>query len=150
MKKSVLEPLNSLRFTRSSRMNVIPDKSPRFNRIWRITSLLLIMFCCVSNTGYAYVGNWYSQGATNVNIPGSWNSAADGSGITAIPSDATTAGNTWNIQSAMTMSADDDSSNGAGQKKLKVSKRFCLLIYNIKSCVLIISWFTISINVKKS
>ena len=62
------------------------------------------MLCGMSNKGFSYVGNWYSQGTTDAGTPANWNSAADGSGVTASSSDFTTAGNTWNIQSAMTLS----------------------------------------------
>ena len=116
IKRMLLKQLGSLNFKRSEQIDLSSNKSSssksgknnstlHFVSFLRILCLLLIMLCGISNRGYSYVGNWYSQGTADASVPGNWNSAVNGTGTIAVAADFTTAGNTWNVQSTMSLSA---------------------------------------------
>jgi trimeric autotransporter adhesin len=67
--------------------------------------LLFFAALCIMNFA-GYATDFYSQGNTTANTASNWNTATDGSGTTAVAGDFTTSGNTWNIQTDMTLSGN--------------------------------------------
>ncbi len=67
--------------------------------------LCLLISLCLLNVA-VFATNFYSQGSSDPSVAANWNTLPGGGGSAAIATDFTTAGNTWYIQSAMTLGAN--------------------------------------------
>ena len=77
-------------------------------RLGKLPKTLFLSFflSLISISSFAFVGTWFSQGTSDPSVPANWNSLANGTGVTATATDFTTAGNTWQINTSMTLGAD--------------------------------------------
>jgi hypothetical protein len=67
-------------------------------------TLLCLLALCIWNIE-SEAANWYSQGTGNANNPTTWKANPDGSGATASVGDFAVSGNTWFVQTALSLSA---------------------------------------------